>query len=336
MKKILVAMPLDDKTLTRLRALPGASVEVRIPEKHPWEFPGDQLRDVHLLLCKSAPKNFADLASLEFMQIASVGFEHLRHLQLADKPIRVCNAKGIFEGAIAEWNLAMMVNLVRDLRAMIYNQERAIWEKADRFQLEIRGMTVGLWGYGGIGRDTARLAKAFGMTVHVFTRNGVKPRHDAFTLPGTGDPEGVLPDRVFTSGQEMEFLRDLDFLVLALPLNQNTDGLLGEKELQALPKRAFILNPARGPIIKEQALLKALREGWIAGAALDTHYAYPLPPDHPLWAFRNVILTPHISGADHSQHFLGRISQLCLTNVERFLNKQPLLNEVTAKEWRET
>jgi phosphoglycerate dehydrogenase-like enzyme len=145
----------------------------------------------------------------------------------------------------------------------------------------------------------------------------------------------VLPDRVFTAGQEMEFLSGLDFLILALPHTKQNTGMIGVRELQALPKTAYVLNPARGPIIQEEALLTALRQGRIAGAALDTHFAYPLPPEHPLWRFPNVILTPHISGADHSRHFPDRICDLFVRNVERLLNGQPLLNELTVQEWRE-
>jgi phosphoglycerate dehydrogenase-like enzyme len=117
---------------------------------------------------------------------------------------------------------------------------------------------VGLWGYGGIGRETARLAKALGMTIHVLSRLGVKPRRDDFIPLGTGDPEGALPDRVFLSGQEREFLSGLDFLILALPRTRTTTGLIGESELHALPRTAFVLNPARGPIIQERALIQAL------------------------------------------------------------------------------
>src|SRR5262249_36117084 len=110
---------------------------------------------------------------------------------------------------------------------------------------------------------------------------------------------------------------------------------IGAAELRTLPRTAFLLNPARGPIVQEEALLTALREGWIAGAALDTHFAYPLPPEHPLWKMPNVILTPHISGADLSRLFPPRIGELFVQNVERFLTGRPLLNLVTADEWRE-
>jgi phosphoglycerate dehydrogenase-like enzyme len=95
-----------------------------------------------------------------------------------------------------------------------------------------------------------------------------------------------------------------------------------------------VLNPSRGPLIQEAALLRALREGWIAGAALDTHYAYPLPSDHTLWRLPNVIMTPHISGSAESPHFLTRIWDIFLQNVERYRSGKPLLNELTAAQLR--
>jgi phosphoglycerate dehydrogenase-like enzyme len=99
--------------------------------------------------------------------------------------------------------------------------------------------------------------------------------------------------------------------------------------LRALPHTAFVLNPARGPLIQEPALLRALQESWIAGAALDTHYYYPMPSDHPLWRFSNVIMTPHISGSSQSQHFAGRVWKIFVQNVERYVSGDPLLNELT-------
>jgi phosphoglycerate dehydrogenase-like enzyme len=335
MKKILLDLPLEENALRRLRELPGVFVRALPPHAPGETIPAELLRGGHVLLCKLPPKNFDDLTDLELMQLSTVGYEHLRHLGLADRPVRVCNARGLFDTAIAEWNLAMMINLRRDLRGMLHNQERAIWDRDARFAQEIRGQIVGLWGYGGIGRETARLAKAFGMTVYAFSRIGGGSRRDTYILAGAGDPDGVLPDRIFTPGQELDFLAALDYLILALPHTQRTTGLIGERELHALPRTAFVLNPSRGPIIDEQALLTALRERWIAGAALDTHFAYPLPPDHPLWRMPNVVLTPHISGDDRSLAFPARMGDLFVQNVERYLAGRPLLNLVTAAEWRE-
>ena len=226
----------------------------------------------------------------------------------------------------------MMINLGRDVRGMMRHQDQGLWETRGRFQHEIRGSTVGLWGYGGIGRETARLAKTLGMMVHVFVRRGIGDRASSYLVPGTGDPEGRLPDRVFTAGQEAEFLAGLDFLVLAMPLTPENTGIVGERELRSLQPTAFLLNPARGPLVQEGALLAALREGWIAGAALDTHYYYPMPAEHPLWRMANVIMTPHVSGSDLGPHFLDRMGDIVVHNVRHFLAGKPLWNELTAAE----
>lgn len=329
MKNILIDLGVHPESLERLRAMPGVDVRVIEPSEKARLLPPEQIRDVHILLCPRPPVNVADMHALELVQICSAGYGQLFGLGLAERGVRACNALGIFDVPIAEWNIAMMVNLARNLRGMIRNQEKGIWDRSSMFQSEIRGSTVGFWGYGGIGRETARLAKALGLRVHVLTRRGIRPRPHTHVVPGTGDPDGTLPDQVFVAGREMEFLAGLDFLVLAMPLTKRTEGLLGERELRALPRHACLLNPARGKIIREEALLRALREGWIAGAALDTHYYYPMPPEHPLWHFPNVIMTPHISGSGEGPRFLERIWYIFSENVRRWLGREPLLNELT-------
>lgn len=336
MINILIDVPIHPEKLAHLKNLPGTSITVIDASESKRIIPYELLRDKHILFCSQPALNFDDMTSLEFIQIASSGYNQLLGLNLADKGIRACNAKGVFDVPIAEWCICMMINLARDLRNMIRNQESKVWDRSARFQKEIRGSTVGIWGYGSIGRETARLAKALGMTVYAMSRS-IKKSSDMpeiYRMPGTGDPDGLLPDRVFIAGQEIDFLQDLDFLILTMPLTNSTEGIIGEKELRALPDRAFILNPARGPIIQEDALLKALQEGWIAGAALDTHYHYPMPPDHPLWSFPNVIFTPHISGSSLSQNFASRIWDIFVQNVERFMAEKPLINELSPSKLR--
>jgi len=324
MKNILIEMPPHRPTLQKLQALTGVSVQLIEPADSPVYTP-ELLQDKHIYFGTTPPA----IDSLELVQISSVGYSQLYGLGLAERGVRACNARGVFDPTIAEWNIAMMINMLRDLRGMVRNQEHGIWDRAPRFQRELRGLTVGIWGYGGIGRATARLAKAFDMKVVVMSRSGVGPREDTYTVEGIGDREGTLPDAVFTAGQETEFLSGLDFLILAMPQTPSTTGSIGERELSALPPHACVLNPARGPIIQEAALLKALREGTIAGAALDTHYYYPMPADHPLWRFPNVIMTPHISGSDSSPHYNERVWDVFAQNVERFLAGEALLNELT-------
>jgi phosphoglycerate dehydrogenase-like enzyme len=336
MPRVLLDITIDAAAVTRLRALPGVELHCFEPAHQACERPRELLAAADLLITKYPPLNLDQAINLKAMQLATVGFEHLAHLNLAERSFTVCNARGMFDTAIAEWNLAMMINLTRDLRGMIRRQDRGVWERAPAFQQEIRGKTVGLWGYGGIGRETARLARCLGLTVHVMARRPVGPRRGDFTPEGTGDPEGALPHQVFLAGQEREFLGGLDFLILALPRTRATTGMIGERELRALRAAAFILNPARGPIIQEAALIQALREGWIAGAALDTHYHYPMPADHPLWSFPNVIMTPHISGADRSTRFPVLMGELCVENVARLQAGRELLNIVSRDDLRDS
>ncbi len=328
--KIVIDVPVEDSVLAALRAQERHHFEVLTPPGDAARvLPAELLADADVLFCTMPPSNHAAMQALRWVQVASTGFSQLYGLDLPARGVIAANARGCFDVPIAEWNMAMMVNLARDLRLMIRNQEATIWDRSAVFQREIRGLTVGLWGYGGIGRETARLAKAMGLTVHVFARSGVGPRDDVYTVPGTGDPEGVLPDRVFRKGEEIEFLGGLDFLILAMPLTKQSEGLIGERELQALPRHAFLLNPARGAIVREEALLRALREGWIAGAAIDTHYRYPMPPEHPLWRFPNVIFSPHISGSSLSPHFKRRLWDIFAQNLARFDAGRPLLNVIT-------
>ena len=329
---ILVDTPVDEHVLAKVRAIPEVHLELVEPEERVRPLPVELLRPIEVLTCMYPPENLSDMTNLRWIQIASAGYNQLYGLGLAAQGIRASNGRGCFDIPIAEWNIAMMVNLARDLRQMIRNQEKGEWDRSARFQNEIRGLTVGIWGYGGIGRETARLAKAMGMRVHVLSRRGIGPSGDVYCVPGTGDPEGGLPDRVYIQEEQTEFLSGLDFLVLTLPLTQSTEGIVGERELRTLPGTAYVLNPARGAIIEQAALLSALREGWIAGAALDAHYEYPMPHDHPLWQMPNVIMTPHISGSSLSPFFVRRNWDIFLGNLERYLSGKTLWNELTPEQ----
>jgi phosphoglycerate dehydrogenase-like enzyme len=331
--KIVIDVAAHPPALAALQKRTDCKIEViDPPEERSRALDPKLIEDSSILFCTLPPTNHAVMTNLKWIQIASVGYSQLFGLDLPARGVRATNARGCFDVPIAEWNIAMMINLVRNLPQLIRHQDAGVWDRSAAFQRELRGATVGLWGYGGIGRETARLAKQMGLRVHVLARNGVQPIRNIYTVPRTGDAEGILPDRVFKTGEEVEFLHELDFLILALPLTKATDGLIGERDLKALPRHAYLLNPARGPIVQQEALLRALREKWIAGAALDTHYQYPMPPDHPLWKFPNVIFTPHISGSSLSPNFRQRLWEIFLMNLERFVSGKPLLNELSAEQ----
>jgi phosphoglycerate dehydrogenase-like enzyme len=335
MTQILVDFPIDQEQMAVLNTRQDIKLRVVAPSEHARELPAQLIEDVEVLFCSCLPSNFNDMRRVRWIQIASSGYSQLFPHRLPERKIRATNARGCFDVPIAEWNVAMMVNLVRDLPQMSRNQQARIWDRSARFQRELRGLTVGFWGYGGLARETARLAKNMGMRIHVLTRSGVRPASHVYHVPGSGDRDGTLPDRVFCAGSEKEFFGGLDFLVFAMPLTAQTEGIAGDNELQSLPRTAFLLNPARGPLIREQSLLRALKKGWIAGAAIDTHYQYPLPPDHPLWGFPNVILTPHISGSTLNPMFRQRLWDIFFHNLNQYLAGGTLLNELSPEQLRD-
>lgn len=331
--KILIDMRVHELALAGLRAIKDADVRlVESPEERARPLPPELIGECDVLFCTFPPENLREMTALKFIQISSAGYTQLIGKGLNERNIRASNALGVFDVPIAEWNLAMMVNLARDMRGMMHNQDAEHWDRSARYQREIYGSTVGIWGYGGIGRETARLAKALGMQVHVLTRNGVGPRKNVYCVPGTGDPKGLLPDKVFRTEEKETFLRGLDFLILAMPQTTANTGIVGEAELRLLKETAFLLNPARGSLVVEQELIDTLRHNRIAGAALDTHCHNPMPVGHPFWQMRNVIMTPHISGSSLSPRFLERVWDIFLQNVRRLTRGEPLLNELPARE----
>lgn len=333
---VMIDVRSDEAALEKLQSRDGVNVTItaegKTDEEPHREHDPAMLAEQDVLFCSYPPKNHEAMTRLKLVQITSAGYSQLFGLDLPARGVRACNGSGVFDASIAEWCIAMMINLARDLRQMIRNQDNGLWEREARYESDIRGATVGIWGYGGLGRQTARLCKMMGLTVHVLTRDGVKPRHNTFVVPGTGDVEGQLPDRAFTMDEKDAFLAGLDFLVLGMPLNPNTEGIVGEAELRALPEHAFLLNPARGPLVQEAAMLRALDEGWFAGAALDTHCHYPMPPDHPLWQKPNVIMTPHISGSARGKNYLPRVWSILTENIDRLLAGKPLMNELSEQQ----
>jgi phosphoglycerate dehydrogenase-like enzyme len=330
---IIIAVPAWPEGLHRVQELAaGGTVQFLTPPAAPEPWLPEQIQDGTILLCEAPPSNTGDMPCLEWIQLSSAGYEQLRGLPLLSRGVHVSNASGANDVPIAEWCLTMMVLFERDLRRLLANQQAHVWDRDARFQSELRGRRVGIIGYGNIGREVARVCRCLGLEVWAMDRAPIGPRFKRYAPAETGDPEGVLPHRKFTVDAMADFLPHLDYLILTMPLTQATRGIIGERELHMLRPSAVLLNPARGPLVDESALLAALREGWIAGAALDTHYRYPLPPEHPLWDMPNVILTPHISGSSAGREFLPRVWDLFAQNLARYLAGLPPLNELSAED----
>jgi len=332
----------NTEVLDKLRSIDGLEIDLLTgggfdnSEREGVMVPPERAQDVDVLLCTQPFANMETFENLKLVQISSTGYAQLCGLGLPEKAIHACNGRGMFDTPIGEWCLAMMSNLNRDLRGMIRNQEAGVWDRAVRFQQELRGMRVGFFGYGSIAREAARMANSFAMEVYAFDRERADfSERNYYSIPGTGDAKAVIPTKFFYPGEELEFCKDLDFFIAGMPITALTRGIIKEQHLRALPRGAFILNFARGPLIEEEALLAVLRDGHLGGAALDVHHHYPMPADHPLWRFPNVIVTPHISGSLLNAAALPRVYDILAQNIQRIKDGKPLLNELTANQLNE-
>jgi phosphoglycerate dehydrogenase-like enzyme len=316
--EVLVAQPVDPAGLRRVEELLPDAVITRRGPIGPGETVPD-VGDVTVLFADNCPANVADLGSLRWIQLGSAGYRQLAGLGL-DPRVRVTNASGVNDIPIAEWCVLMMLSFARDYPGMLRAQAGATYTRERVYQAELRGRRVGVFGYGSIGGEVARVCRALGLEVWALSR-----RTPRYSVPG---PLPAGPDRFFTPAELREFLAGLDFLVLTAPLTDETAGRFGAEELGWLPRHAVLLNPARAHLVDEQALLAALRDGTIAGAALDVHYREPMPPDDPFWTAPNTVLSPHVSGSTGSTYFLPRLWDLFADNVSRFAAGAPLRNEV--------
>ncbi|TDD96771.1 D-2-hydroxyacid dehydrogenase [Jiangella asiatica] len=331
-ESVLVAMPVHDAWLARVRErLPGGVVDCREPIRPGQRLPVAEIGERTVLFADHVPANAEDMPALRWIQLGSAGYQQLAGRQLA-AGVRVTNASGVNDVPIAEWCVLMMLALARRLPDSLRDQAERRWDRDVSYQSELRGRRVGIFGYGSIGREVARLCRALGLEVWAVARSGVEPRPHRYHPDDS--LEEVRPDRGFAPAQLDAFLRGLDVLAITSPLTPRTRGVFGARELALLPRHAVLLNPARAHVVDESALLAALRDGTLAGAALDSHYREPMPPDDPFWTAPNTIVTPHVSGSTGSTHFADRVWDLFARNLDRYRTGAPLLNEIDPADWR--
>lgn len=230
---------------------------------------------------------------------------------------------------VAEHVLAMILALGHNLPGFFSLQREAEWmeEKGRQYTpREVRGSTVGIIGYGSIGRQVARLVSGLGAEVLAVKRDAMEPTHYGYSAEGIGDPEGELFTRLYPPEAIRSVVQECDFVVVSVPKTAKTGGLIGQAQLAAMKDSAYLIDVSRGGVVDHTALLEALRGGQIAGAALDVFPEEPLAEDSPLWSLPNVIVTPHIAG--FSPSYNRRANALFAENLSRYLSGQVLLNLV--------
>jgi phosphoglycerate dehydrogenase-like enzyme len=283
-----------------------------------------------VLLAFRVPIDVAKLApTLKWIQLLSAGADHVLGGPLKGGKIPITTASGIHATPIAEYTIASMLAYAHRIHLAIRAQVRREWMRSGAFMAsvdEIRGRTLGIIGYGSIGRETARLAAAFGMTVLALKRNPADRADAGWSPAGLGDPEGTIPARFFGPEDREAILRESDYVSVTLPLTEHTRRFIGEREFAAMKPGAYLVNIGRGEVIDEPAMTTALTTGKIGGAGLDVFEHEPLEATSPLWNLENVILTPHISGANRG--YMDKACELFAENLKRFSTNRSLLNLV--------
>lgn len=248
--------------------------------------------------------------NLRWIQLTSAGVDRAARSGLLESDITVTSASGLHATPIGEYVLCVMLMFCKGASRFIRAQERREW--ARYMPQELHGKTVGIVGLGRIGSEVARLAKAFGCRVLATRRSAAARTKDE------------LADELLPPSDLPALLAQSDFVVLAVPLTQETRHLIGEAELRAMKSTGVLINIARGAVVDEAALVRALKEGWIAGAALDVFEQEPLPAESELWGLENVVLSPHISGG--TEIYNRRAVAIFCENLRRYLAGESLLN----------
>jgi phosphoglycerate dehydrogenase-like enzyme len=326
--KIVSTAPLTDSQRNVLRA---AAPNVEIADRG-CRTP-DEVRELvaggcNAMLTFITPNDLAQRApNLKWVQLLSAGADHAMGA-VKSGGFTVTTASGIHATPIAEYTIASMLAYAHRFHIMLRSQLKHEWLRQGFPGTieELRGKTFGVIGYGSIGRESARMAQALGMRVLALKRDPNNRHDDGWCPAGLGDPEGTIPEKFFGPEEREEIVRKSDYLTVTLPLTEHTRKFLGAKEIAAMRPGAYIVNIGRGEVIDEAALIEALKAGKIGGAGLDVFEKEPLPKESPIWDLENVILTPHMSGANRG--YLDKACALFADNLRRFVAGQPLLNVV--------
>jgi phosphoglycerate dehydrogenase-like enzyme len=331
--KLVVYPPVDADRQDSLRAAAGGAVVVNAPDEAAAV---REVADADAFLGKITPPMLQAARQLRWVQAFTASLEHYLFPALAAHPCVLTNMRGLFSDVIADQVMGYVICFARNLHVYIRNQPSATWApvggEAARVSLaagpgtvspidlahrHLADQTLGVVGFGAIGEEVARRARSFGMRVIAIDPRRTEP---------TWDVDWVRP-----SDRLDELLAESDYVVIAAPHTPATQRMFGADQFRRMRPTAYLVNVGRGAIVDLAALTDALRSGVIAGAALDVFELEPLPPDHPLWTFPNVILTPHVAG--YSPRIAERHLGVLVENVRRFVAGQPLLNVVDKDAW---
>ncbi|HZD57852.1 MAG TPA: D-2-hydroxyacid dehydrogenase [Anaerolineales bacterium] len=328
--EVLITLPFPEDLLAQLRGVsPRLNITVqkaRVPE----DVPGNVWKRTEVLYTNRVLPTPDQVPKLRWIQFHWAGVDHAVDDPLLQKRDLVATTlSGAAAPQMAEYVLMMLLALGHHLPDMIDHQNRTEWPK-DRWERfgpqELSESTVGIVGYGSIGRQIARLLRGFGATILATKRDVMHPEDEGYVPKGLGDLAGEFVRRLYPPQALVSMIKECDFVVITVPLTEETKNLIGEREIGALKPSAYLVDVSRGGILDQEALIIALRERRIGGAALDVFPEEPLPSESPLWNFPNVIISPHISG--NTPFYDERAVELFSENLHRYLAGMPLFNRI--------
>jgi len=325
---VLITVPFSDAILDELSAISPRLRFHSYTAKRPEDIPADAWQKAEILYTDQVLPAPEQVPNLRWIQFHWAGVDFALDAPLLKKPeIAATTLSGAAAPQMAEFVLTMMLALGHHLPHFAASQQKAEWPKgsSERLRpLELRGSTVGLVGYGSICRELARLIQPFHATILATKRDVMRPQDTGYMAEGLGDPEGNLFNRLYPIQALRSMLKECDFVVVALPLNDSTRGLITAADLAVMKPHAMLVDVGRGGIIDTAALISLLQEKKIGGAALDVFEEEPLPANSPFWKLPNTIITPHIAGI--SQYYNQRAADLFAENLKRYLSGDALQN----------
>ena len=328
--EVLITVPFSDELIAKLSNLSPRLHIKSLRANHSSDIPPEDWKETEILYTSQVLPALEQAPNLRWLQFHWAGVDHAIDAPILSKPDLVATSmSGAAVPQMGEYILTMLLALGHRLPDMIDHQKRAEWPQ-DRWKRfapqELNRSIVGIVGYGSIGREVARLLRAFGTTVLASKRDLMHPEDTDYTPEGLGDPRGELVHRLYPEKALKSMFKECDFVVVTVPLTPETRDLIGEEEIAALKPSAFLIDTSRGGIVNHKALINALREHKIAGAALDVFPEEPLSANSPLWMLPNVIITPHISG--NTRHYNERAIAMFADNLHRYLAGLPLYNRI--------
>jgi len=271
------------------------------------------VRDAEVIFGDFSKEMFFASKKIKWIQVVSAGVDRYLFPEIVESDVILTSTTGMHRIPMSELVLAMMLTLAKQLHRFVRLQSEGKWKRINTE--ELAGKTVGIIGFGNVGNETAAKAKCFGMRVLAIDIETIRRPTYVDEILGPDDLDYAL--------------RKSDYLVMTVPLTEKTHHMIGERELRLMKPTAYVVNVARGAVIDNEALLRALKEGWIAGAGLDVFEQEPLPQNSGFWKLDNVVITPHIGGS--SRQYQKRSVKIFCENLRRYLEGKPLMNMVDKK-----